>query len=90
LRVPQLKKSHFVPIVLAGGLSAAILIPYLLGLRQNALLVAAIVLFAPCAIGTGFLSGAALALLFPRLERDYGIQEGEFLHVTPRRDPRKG
>jgi hypothetical protein len=71
------------------GSAVALLVPYIFGLRQVALLLAAILLLAPCAVGIGFVLGAVLWVLFPRLERDYGVQEGEFLHITPRREPSK-
>jgi hypothetical protein len=84
LRIPQLNRSALAAVLVACGFSAAILIPYTLGLRQNALIAAAIILLAPCGIGLGFVLGAALGYFFPRLERDPGWQDGEILHITPR------
>lgn len=90
LRIPRLSRVWLTPPLLACGVSLAILIPYALGLRENALFIATIILLAPCGISTGFVLGAALWYFFPRLERDPAWQEGEILHVTPQRGPWKG
>ena len=90
LRIPQLNRSVLAAALVVFGFSAAILIPYTLGLRENALIAAAIVLLAPCGIGLGLVLGAVLGYFFPRLEKDPGWQDGEILHIVPPPGPSKG
>jgi hypothetical protein len=63
--------------------SLAFLIPYLMGLKANAILIVTIILLAPSGFVTGAVAGALQAYLFPSLERDSGVDDGGILHIVP-------
>lgn len=77
------------PITVLSGLGVALLVPYIFGLREGALVLVAIVLLVPFAIGIGFVLGAVLWVLFPRLERDSGEGSAGILHIVPPSGPSK-
>jgi len=90
LRIPQIGTPGLGLPLLVGGVPAAFLLAHLFGLRGNSFLLAAALLMGPCALAIGFLYGALLAALFPRLERDLGVDRDGNLHIVPPPGPPTG
>jgi hypothetical protein len=55
----------------------------MMGLEGNKLLFATIVLLAPAPLAVSVVVGALMGYFFPRLERDPGWDDGNFLHIAP-------
>ena len=89
LRIPQIGRPAVGPLFLGAGVLTSILLAKTLGLTGNSLLLAIILLMAPCAFGISLLSGALLGSLFPRLERDSGEDSAGILHIVPPPGPPK-
>jgi len=90
LRIPQIGRLVLGPPLLAGGVLAGFLVAHLFGLRGNSLLLAVALLTLPCGFTIALLYGGLLAALFPRLERDLGIDRDGILHIVPPPRPPTG
>jgi len=89
LRIPEIGRQVLGPLLLVGGVSTAFLVGHLIGLTGNSLLLAVVLLMAPCGFGIALLSGALLGALFPRLERNPGEDSAGILHIVPPSGPSK-
>jgi hypothetical protein len=85
LRFLRISKLKAIPIELC-GVALAFLVLWLAGLEGNALLLGMIILFAPAGLAACAFAGAPMGYFFPRLERDPGWDDGDFLHIVPPRD----
>ena len=88
LRIPS-PSGHEIVAGVVGGCVLAVLTPYLMGARGNALLGWVIALLLPAGVAFGAAIGIIHGLLFPRVEVDPGAGDGTILHLTGPPDPPK-